>query len=102
MGLWSTRFPVLSLALLLFLSAVTLRLASADWLSECPRSCSCKWISGKKAALCVDVLLDSVPRMGSDVQHLDLSNNTIQVIFDYMLEHLCSSFMNVVFEVTSK
>jgi hypothetical protein len=54
--------------------------ASGDWFAECPKECSCKWISGKKAALCVDLLLDAIPRMSSDIQHLDLSNNTITVI----------------------
>lgn len=50
----------------------------ADWM-DCPKTCQCKWSSGKKTALCKDVGLTEIPlELDADMQVLDLSSNSIR------------------------
>ncbi|CAB0010400.1 unnamed protein product [Nesidiocoris tenuis] len=52
-------------------------LSAPDW-TDCPSSCSCKWTSGKKSALCRHAGFTTIPdSLDSDMQVLDLSGNTI-------------------------
>lgn len=53
--------------------------ASAD----CPRSCECKWRSGKESALCARAGLAAVPpRLDPTTQLLDLSENRLPALRD--------------------
>ncbi len=48
-----------------------------DW-SDCPNVCQCKWMSGKKTALCREAGISIIPTsLNADMQVLDLSGNTI-------------------------
>lgn len=62
---------------LLLLFAAALALAAPDW-TDCPTPCRCKWISGKKSALCKDAGFTGIPgTLDGDMQVLDLSGNSI-------------------------
>jgi hypothetical protein len=48
-----------------------------DW-TVCPGVCQCKWISGKKTALCREASFTMIPdTLNADMQVLDLSSNSI-------------------------
>ncbi|XP_024085325.1 peroxidasin homolog [Cimex lectularius] len=52
-------------------------LAAPDW-TDCPSTCSCKWTSGKKSALCRYAGFTAIPdTLDSDMQVLDLTGNEI-------------------------
>lgn len=58
---------------------VLLTIATAirsDW-TDCQLPCRCKWTSGKKTALCSSSGLNTLPNISSDIQVLDLQNNSI-------------------------
>lgn len=49
-----------------------------DW-TDCPSVCQCKWISGKKTALCREAGFTMVPNtLNADMQVLDITGNSIQ------------------------
>lgn len=51
-----------------------------DW-TDCPSVCQCKWISGKKTALCRDAGFTMVPNtLNADMQVLDISGNSIHTL----------------------
>ncbi|XKL67020.1 hypothetical protein PGB90_010440 [Kerria lacca] len=48
-----------------------------DWM-DCPNVCQCKWISGKKTALCREAGYKIIPNLlNSEMQVLDITGNTI-------------------------
>lgn len=59
---------------------LVVRASSDDW-SQCPAVCKCKWVSGKKAAECVQSDLSAVPRgLSPELQSVDLSQNPLQTL----------------------
>lgn len=74
-------------AITIFVLVVTAALVSADaiaapdWTDHCPSTCKCKWISGKKTAICREAGLTTVPNsLNSDIQVLDINGNPIPVL----------------------
>ncbi|KAG8212678.1 hypothetical protein J437_LFUL019548 [Ladona fulva] len=68
------------LILLLLASGGLVASASPDW-TDCPASCRCKWISGKKTALCREAGYTAVPStLNADIQVLDLTSNDISIL----------------------
>ncbi|CAG0890235.1 unnamed protein product [Cyprideis torosa] len=61
-----------------WLSLVLVGVVQAEWSSTCPDFCDCKWISGKKSAICSDQELRNIPRLSSEIQHLNLSGNPLR------------------------
>lgn len=62
------------------LAVLAVASASDDW-SQCPAVCKCKWVSGKKAAECVQTELSAVPRgLSPELQSVDLSQNPLQML----------------------
>ncbi|XP_065075060.1 uncharacterized protein kek6 [Ochlerotatus camptorhynchus] len=51
---------------------------SADWTASCPSSCTCKWSSGKKSAICNNISISSIPsNLSAELQVLELNDNNI-------------------------
>ncbi|KAG8230096.1 hypothetical protein J437_LFUL007640 [Ladona fulva] len=66
---------------LLVLSALSIVAgADEDW-TICPITCKCKWVSGRKAAECVQAELTAVPNsISPEIQSLDLSENRLTAL----------------------
>lgn len=63
----------------LLCAALTVALCQGqeDWM-QCPSTCKCKWISGKKTAECIKQNLTQVPGdLSPEIQNLDLTGNRI-------------------------
>ncbi|XP_049825528.1 reticulon-4 receptor-like 2 isoform X2 [Aethina tumida] len=60
---------------------LALALAAPDW-TDCPRSCRCKWSSGKKTAVCLNAGISEIPHLDEDIQVLDLTGNFIPQLSD--------------------
>ncbi|XP_065577956.1 leucine-rich repeat-containing protein 24-like [Artemia franciscana] len=58
--------------------------ADKDWTSQCPSTCKCKWMSGKRVAQCTGAGFTAVPNtLSSEVSWLDLSDNVIDSLPAY-------------------
>jgi len=72
-----TIFVLVATAALVSADAI----AAPDWTDHCPSTCKCKWISGKKTAICREAGLTTVPNsLNSDIQVLDINGNPIPVL----------------------
>ncbi|XP_061717543.1 reticulon-4 receptor-like 2 [Cydia pomonella] len=68
-----------SLKKLLLLSV--LATAEADFTANCPLICKCSWAAGNKKAACSNVDLHDLPKtLSTEIQILDLSNNSLHEI----------------------
>ncbi|XP_046394737.1 uncharacterized protein LOC124162295 [Ischnura elegans] len=68
------------LVVLLLASGGLVAFAAPDW-TDCPASCRCKWISGKKTALCREAGFTAVPAtLNADIQVLDLAGNDVPIL----------------------
>lgn len=52
-----------------------------DWTLNCSTSCHCKWINGKKSALCNALTLTQIPaNLSTEIQVLMLNENNLQTL----------------------
>lgn len=74
-------------ALVWFAMIFSAAMAHTDFTSECPAPCECKWLSGNKAATCVD--LTAIPnKLSSDIQNLNVSHNKLHEITQNAFEEV--------------
>ncbi|CRL02373.1 CLUMA_CG015355, isoform B [Clunio marinus] len=60
---------------------VTKSINCVDWTLNCSTSCHCKWINGKKSALCNALSLTQIPsNLSTEVQVLMLNENNLQTL----------------------
>lgn len=60
---------------------VTKTINCVDWTLNCSTSCHCKWINGKKSALCNALNLNQIPaNLSTEVQVLMLNENNLQTL----------------------
>lgn len=60
---------------------VTNTIICVDWTVNCSTSCKCKWMSGKKSALCDALSLTQIPsNLSTEIQVLMLNENNLQTL----------------------
>ena len=80
-----SHFLFLLLSILTVLDILVM-VTSEDW-TNCPDGCTCKWISGKKSAICKGANFKSIPtNLSPEIQMLDLSYNSMKTLNSNVLK----------------
>ncbi|CAO1390468.1 unnamed protein product [Diamesa tonsa] len=68
--------------LIIFTIFIVIKTVSCvDWTLNCSLSCQCKWINGKKSALCNALSLTQIPtNLSTEIQVLMMNENNIQIL----------------------